>query len=438
MSDKSRSKPISSKLPRFGKKEISTFANNPLYSYYPIYGGETSRLVTTDELLATAGGDSWRRLDIYIDLLTDAHCFAMWDKQMTTITSREIEVTPVSTLSSDVEVADFVRDIIENIGFADELEKDGIALTNNDLSLNNLERSMLFGLITGYSFAEVIWKVAKNKQIVPQMIKYQDPRRLDFYGKDTGEIYPKLITRKNSTDGIYLPSRKFILFQYWSVPTETPEGFGLGRFLYFPVLWKREVLTYWMRVVDKHHDPTRIGIYPLDAPDNQVQDFFNAVQRVANDSVLLMPEGFQINWQDPGASGAVSILKELLDYCDRQISLILLGETTTGESLSGNVASEGINDNIRLSKAKSWDEDFLATLRSTLIKWAVEINYPGRAIPKISRKWKATETKDVLMSRIFTLESLGLKVDRDFIKEKIGIPFTEEQEQEQEQEQAVE
>ena len=415
-------KEFKTRLPRFGDRELATYSNNPLNGFYPSYGGH-SKIASSDRLLVEKAGDNWRKYDLYLDLLTDGHCFAMWDKQISEIISRPIVVTPVSENHKDIEVADFCQSIMDDMGFSDEQSHKGYTIANGDLSINQLERSMHSAQILGVSFAEVIWKLSKNGQIVPEQVKFRDPRRFEFYSDINGKVFPRLITKRHSQKGILLPARKFIIFQNWSLPSEAPEGYGIGRLLYFPVVWKREALTYYLKIIDKHHDPSRLGTYPTNSPQEEIEEFFNIVEKISNNSAAVMPAGFDIKFVEHSAQGAAELLRDLMDYCDRQISLVITGETTSGESVSGNTASERINNSIRLMKAKSWNESFLKVVEQSLLKWCVDINYPGSKVPHLSREWMPEDSVDVLIERVIKLGQAGFKIDPEWMEEKVGMPF---------------
>lgn len=409
-------------LPRFANRQIAGYVNNPLLGIAPSYGGML-RLSPQDNLLATKGGLSMRMLDVYLDLLTDAHTFTMWDKQINEICSRPVSIIPGGKAPDDIAAAQFAEDYLSKLGITDASSHNGHLVANNDANLDKTFYGLGLALIAGYSVAEIIWSRDELGRVIPNELHMLDPRRILFYANSEGKIYPKLLTRKHSYEGIFIPDRKFILHQHWAMPSEDPHGFGLGRHLYYPVQWKREVLTYWLGIIDRHHEPTVIGAYPGTASAEQIAEFFTIINNITNQSSIVMPEGFSVSFADHNIGNAEQLLKSLIDYCDRQISLVLLGEVTTGEETPGNNAGEDISNNIRLSKAKAWSDAICATLNSTLLRWTTELNFPGAKSPKLTRSFTKEESTDALIDRIAKLVGAGYKPEPDWVSKKTGIPF---------------
>jgi hypothetical protein len=53
----------------------------------------------------------------------------------------------------------------------------------------------------------------------------------------------------------------------------------------------------------------------------------------------------------------------------------------------GSYARDQISDSVRMRKAKAFSEELDETLNATLIRWIVELNYPGAAIPRLRRNF---------------------------------------------------
>lgn len=95
----------------------------------------------------------------------------------------------------------------------------------------------------------------------------------------------------------------------------------------------------------------------------------------------------------------------------------------------GSYARDSIADSVRMRKAKAFSEQLDETLNATLIRWIVELNYPGCSIPRLRRNFEDLEQKEdpVKVVQILTqLQAIGYGVsDLDWVRDKLEIPSLE-------------
>lgn len=411
-------------------REHAITSANPWLDYMPsVYGGEI-RLLSRDELLRGISGDVSVAMEAYLDLATDSHCYAVLNKQFSEITSRKYVIKPARPGNpKDEEAAEFIKQQISllEINYEDFLEdsEGPKAILSGTTGFDGLCRTLLMAVLTGIQPVEVIYKRnEETNQIEVDYIKSRDIRLFAFDEDGEGNIIPKMRTRQNSLYGEPIKPRKFIFHRHWAIQNSDPLGLGLGRFLYYPVQWKREALSYHLGVLENHVDPSAVGTYPTNATTEQINEFFNAIKNLGRKSRLVVREGFSVDFMDSAALGNADTLTKLVDYCDMQISLAVLGEATTGEQLGGSEARDRVSQSIRLQMAKSWSDSLNATIRNTLFKWLVEWNFgPDAEPPIIERNW---DSIDDILSIATTYSQIGYQVDRDYLQEVTGVPIAEE------------
>lgn len=406
---------------RWAHIELSTLANDPLRPLMPTYGG-TVRLLPQDRLLVERGGAGLRMLELYYDLLLDSHVYSVMDKQLQEIISREWSLESASDSGVDKEATIFCKQVLDDLGLDRSVEYRSHAIANKSAGgLNELVRGLGFAYFIGFIPAEIIW-AQQGGQIIAEAISIKDARRFMFDVDSEGYIYPKLFTREDAFKGLFLPPRKFIFHTNWAVPVEDPYGAGVARQCYYPVQWKREALTYWLSLIDKHVDPTAIGVYPDQTSDEKIQQFHTAIANIAQESSIVMPEGFELDFKERSLTGAAQVLTDLVEFCNKSISLAILGEATTGEAIAGSNAREEISNSIRLMKAKAISDSINSTINNTLLAWLCFYNYPDATPPKLIRRFEEAEDIDKLVSNITQLANIGYKADPAFIAERTGIP----------------
>lgn len=320
----------------------------------------TGVLQHADETLIQQGGG--KGLGIYDEIKRDTHAGAMLDKRKNALVSRDWEVEPGGDQGIDKEAAQLVEDCI------------------NPLPFDQICRNLLDATLDGYAVAEIVWGLVGNR-IMPLRIKAHDARRFVF-GRDEAI---RLLTWTSITEGEPLPDRKFIVHRV-GVRGNNPYGLGLGSSLFWPVLFKREGITFWLHFLEKFAGPTVVGKTPYGVLSDEQNKLLNTLASVRTSSAVTVPIGTDVSFLEASRSGSVSY-EQFIAYWDRQISIRVTGETLTtqvgdggGNRALGEVHAE------QLDVLADSDGDLLTdTLRDQLARWIVEYNLPGAAVPAIRR-----------------------------------------------------
>lgn len=399
---------------------LTSNRNNPFLSNTFSYGGK-SRLTSRDALLAQEGGFSGRALDLYVNLLNDSEVQSSLSKQLDEITSRELKVIPASQSQLDVDLAGFVEEQIHSLGvYAADAYRDR-AILEADQDIDLLTRNFGMSSVLGLSAAEIIWKKSTNGRTIPDYIKIVDPRRVQFVEDRGKRIYPKLLTDRKAFEGIYLPPRKLIVHRSYMVPSSDPYGMGLGRSLYWLVCWKREVLSYWLSILDKYSNPTLVGTAPEGISEEEFCRFFEELTQMGQNGTIALRSGFSVD-SFSAKTDKVEMLMDLVSYCDEQIRMIITGETTVGSSSStGSQARDKVANDVRITKAEALSRSINTTLERTFVSWLAALNFPANAkLPKLVRNF---QSKSATLETIEKLSQLGLQPPIEWIENEFGIPL---------------
>lgn len=332
---------------------IATVANDITITNF------SDRLVPLDDTLAARGGV--KGLKIYDEIERDTHAWAVLQKRKYELIGREWLVDPASDDDGDIEVAEFIRDTLGRLPF------DRICLDLMDATLK------------GFSVCEIVWQERDGK-IIPAEIVSLDQRRFIF----DADWRLRLLTREDMIGGEPVPDRKFIVHRF-NVKGNNPYGLGLGSILFWPVLFKRQGYSFWLKFLEKYASPTPYAEAPTLLPKQQ-RDLLSALERISQGSAITVPIGTKLNFLEATRAAPASY-ETFARYWDEQIS-----ETVLGETLSTNIGSVGSQAAAQVhTEGKSQiidaDGDLLSdTLDNTLIKWLVEFNFPGRANPRVYRK----------------------------------------------------
>lgn len=341
-------------LPTEARTLIASVANDITIPYF------TGVLQNSDETLVQQGGG--KGLAIYDEIERDTHAFSMLQKRRKAVIQREWEVTPGGDRPIDKIAADLVKEFLTALPF------------------DRICEDMLDATLKGFAVLEVVWARDGNR-IKPAQIKAHDQRRFAF----DRDWAPRLLTWANMREGEVLPERKFIVHRV-GVKGNNPYGLGLGSRLFWPVLFKREGITFWLHFLEKFAGPTVVGKTPYGMLSDEQNRLLNTLMSVRTSSAVTVPIGTDIEFLEASRGGTVSY-EGFIAYWDRQISICTTGETLTTQvgDTGGNRALGEVHQE-QLDILADSDGDLMSdTLREQLVQWIVDYNMPGAIPPALHR-----------------------------------------------------
>jgi len=322
----------------------------------PFYSGVLQH--ADDTLIQRGGGIG---LKIYDEIERDTHAFAMLQKRKKHLLAREWMVEAASDDPRDIEAATVVRSILRVLPF------------------DRICEDLLDATLKGFAISEIVWARAGDR-IVPARIVSHDQRRFAF----DQDWKPRLLTWSNMRDGIELPERKFIVHRH-GVKGNNPYGLGLGTRLFWPVLFKREGVAFWLHFLEKFAGPTVIAETPYGTVTEEQRNLLNSLKDIRTSSAMVVPVGTGVKFLEAARSGSVTY-QNFLDYWDKQIAICVNGETLTTDIGSGGSRAASETHADMLAMLVDSDGDLLSdSLREQLIAWIVDYNCPGAKTPGVWR-----------------------------------------------------
>lgn len=285
-------------------------------------------------------------------------------------------------------------------------------------SFDEMCRSLLQAIILGRSHAELIWdSIATPKKLINAGYPYDvieipvevRPKAQEFFSfslprssrrknapADTNllpqnppksslppQIYKGFEMRvAQDTLGakkIVAPIFKFITHSFGSL-TDNPNGHGLGGKLYWLAILKKDFVKYWALHADKFASPGMIGEFPENGDPAILEEFFEQYQ--GGKSWATLPENYKVHLLEAVKGGNITTYLDFLNWCDRQMSSVLTGQTfgpEVAQGLTGQPAK--IDDQIRNEWVQA-DCDLLApNLRKMLFYPITVLNLAGAETP---------------------------------------------------------
>ena len=401
--------------------EVARYTSDPynLSSLYmfgsssPFTGQGNTIVRPNDDLLIQKGGN--RALVVYQRLLYDEQVQGCFSKLMQEVTSRPWYIQQYSDKPGDIAVRDFVAEVLE------------------EMPLDDIYRGMAECLITGFSVGEIMWKKTK-RGVIPFDIRMRDQRRFVFQEAEddyTG-FTMRCLTFNRMFEGVELPQRKFIVSRYWTSHNGDPYGAALGRILYPLVKFRRRAIESYVLFGDRYATPTAVAKAPLSASTRELDTLYGHLSNLSQETAMILPEGYELEFVVP--SGSPEVFKNLIDYIDKEISLVVCGEDEAGRAEAGSRASSQVANTIRVVRASELSERLSHTLSQTLVRWIVDLNFgTDVAAPTLTREFRIEESP-ITVPDLSLLVQSGYVPRREWIERHFRVELAEKKEGEEEEE----
>ncbi len=355
-------------------------------------------LIPADKVLRNRGGGD---LAIYEQVLSEPKVFADFQQRRLAVTSAEWAVEPASERRADKKAAEFIRTQLQRVGFD--------ARTGG----------MLFGVFYGYAVAELLYGV-EGGQIVWNAIKVRNRRRFRFTPE--GEL--RMLTVSHMWEGVELPREKFWNFCTGADHDDEPYGLGLGHWCYWPVLFKRNGIKFWLSFVEKFAGPTGLGKYDEASTQAERDKLLQAVRAIQSDSGIIIPKGMEVSLLEATRGGTVDY-KGLHDTMDETLSKVILGQIASSQGTPGKLGDEKLQSDVRDDIVKADADLVCESLNVGPITWLTRWNFPDADPPRVYRVLEQSEDLNAAAERDERIFNIGFKPTLAEVTSKYGGEWVE-------------
>ena len=399
--------------------EIAKYTSDPwlLSSIYqfgsssPFTGQGNTLVRPQDDLLIAKGGN--RALIVYQRLLYDEAVQSSFKKLMQEVTSRPWYIQSYSDKVGDLAVRDYIAEVLE------------------ELPLDDIYTGMGEAMITGFSVGEIMWKKTK-RGVIPFDVRMRDQRRFVFQEEENAQtgFTMRCLTFNRMFEGVELPQRKFIVSRYFVSHNGDPYGSALGRILYPLVKFRRRAIESYVLYGDRYATPTAVAKAPLSASTRELDTLYGHLSNLSQETAMILPEGYELEFVVP--SGSPEVFKNLIEYIDKEISLVLCGENEAGQAEAGSRASSQVANTVRVVRASEISEAISHTLTQTLVRWIVDLNFgTDVAAPSLTREFRIEESP-LTMPDVSLMIQSGYTPRKEWIERHFRVELEEKEVSEEE------
>lgn len=205
------------------------------------------------------------------------------------------------------------------------------------------------------------------------------------------------------------------------------ERAALFRVLSWPYLFKNYSVADLAEFLEIYGIPLRLGRYPSGSAEADKRVLLRALASIGHRASGIVPTGMEIEMLE-AAKGDPGAFELMISWCERAVSKAVLGGTLTSQAdgKSSTNALGNVHDEVRKDLRDSDARQIEATLtRDLLYPIAVLNGLAKNGLRRCPRaRLRTTETEDLatFAEALPGLVSLGMKIDRQWAQERIGVP----------------
>lgn len=283
------------------------------------------------------------------------------------------------------------------------------------LDMPKLMSEILEAFLWGYQPLEIMWQQVEGLTL-PHKVVGKPPHWFAF----DAENNLRFLSIKNPL-GELLPERKFLLAQHHATYAN-PYGEKLLPRCFWPVTFKKGGWRWWVTATEKYGMPFIIGKVPRGTERGEQDQFLEALEQLVQDAIAILPNDSEVQILD-GNSGkssqSVSPHKELIEQCNAEIALAIVGQTLTSEiGRNGSYAAAKAHNEVR-EEIVAGDKRMLERVVQQLVDWIFEFNWSGQS-PLFSLYPESDVNRD-LAERDKILFELGARYSKEYLLKAYGF-----------------
>ncbi len=210
--------------------------------------------------------------------------------------------------------------------------------------------------------------------------------------------------------------RKFIVFAPYG-RHENPYGLPALRSVWWFAYFKRQALKFWVMFAEKFGTPTTVLKHPLGATDKEKSAYRRIIGSIQQETGLVVPDGVELQLLEAQRSGSSETYRQLVEFCNAEMSKALVGQTLTSEAGERGSRSLGeVHYAVRQDIVRQDAKALQSAINGQLVRWFVDLNFPPQM--RLYPNWQLSPPQQ---------EDLALQLDIDEFFSAQGLAVDETQ-----------
>ncbi|MBN2895040.1 MAG: DUF935 family protein [Campylobacterales bacterium] len=335
-----------------------------------------------------------KNLSIYKELTSDDHLFSVMGTRIAGVRSKEWAIDRGGSKTRQAKIID-------------------------DLFKNRIKPFELMGAIMeapffGYSVMEVVWE-RRDGLYLPARIVGKPKEWFAF--TPSGEL---LLKTKANPSGESVPAFKFLVARS-RASYENPYGEKILSRCFWPVVFKKGGIRFWVTFAEKYGMPFLVGKKPRGTSKEETEALADQLENMVQDAIGVIPDDASIEIKEAsGKASSADVYERLAAFMNASISKAVLGQTLTTEvGDTGSYAASQTHDQVRGDLVDE-DTHLVEDTINTLIGWIWELNFGGNSAPIFSL-YQEEEVDKALAERDEILSRTGVRFTKNYYMKAYGF-----------------
>lgn len=271
-----------------------------------------------------------------------------------------------------------------------------------DLDLDRIIRELLDAPLFGYQPVELMWRPV-GLHLVPEDLVGK-PAEWFFFDTDNALRFR---AREAGMEGELCDPQRFVVARQ-DATYANPYGFPDLSMCFWPAIFMKGGLKFWVQFTEKYGSPWVIGKHPRGANDGETDLLLDSLEAMVQDAVAAIPDDASVQIiEAAGKAGSAEVYRELLEYCRSDINVALLGQDQTTEADSNRASATAgaeVTKDIR-----DGDAGIVAMAINGVIRRIVDINFGESVAAPTYDLWEQEQIDKAMAERDKDLTDAGVR-----------------------------
>lgn len=281
-----------------------------------------------------------------------------------------------------------------------------------DLDLDRLIGDCTEAMFYGYQPIEIVWGRV-GSLIVPTELRALPQTWFAF----DPDAQLRFRTRANRFEGELLPERKFLLPRQ-DASYANPYGFPDLSMVFWPQVFKKGGMKFWLNFTEKFGTPFLIGKLPPGTPQTEMDALADRLADMIQDAIAVIPDNAGIDTLEVKGAAGGDMYEKLVLHCRSEVSIALLGSNQSMEKDSNRASSVSgleVADDLR-----DGDAEIVCAAIKQLAGWICDLN--GWSGPRpVWRMWDETRKSQERATRDKTVTEAGARLTAAYFQREYGF-----------------
>lgn len=276
-----------------------------------------------------------------------------------------------------------------------------------DLDLDRILRELLDAPLFGYQPIELMWHPLGLHQVPTDLLG--KPAQWFFYDQHNALRFR---AQEAGPDGELCDPQRFIVARQ-DATYANPYGFPDLSMCFWPTVFIKGGLKFWVQFTEKYGSPWVIGKHPRGATDAETDLLLDSLEAMVQDAVAAIPDDASVQIVEAaGKANSATVYRELLEYCRSEINVAMLGQDQTTEKDS-NRASAAIGAEVTKDIRDS-DAGIVAQALNAVIRKIVDLNFGQHVSAPVFELWEQKEIDKLQADRDKSLSDAGVRFSAQY------------------------